>query len=183
MHWRQGLNSILSGLVEDHAVIHDAFLVLRRFLQSLETENQLSVETILDLLDDFQVFIEDLHFAKEESLLFPWLTDRGVKDRAGPLSSMMVQHIQVRGLLHNLIDSLAEGKEKTAVVSQAEKFMTCLSDHIRDEEETLFPLADGLMGDTDGDDLAASFEQFSLDLANSSSLARFSRRVEEMKSS
>ncbi len=144
-------------------------------------EVQISLENALEFLEDLQFFIEDSHLAKEESLLFPWLIARGIKDRGGPVAAMMAQHIQARGLLHNLLESLSEGEENAVVARHAEKFIACLSEHIRVEEETLFPMAENLMGSSDEKTLAASFEKMLHERTDLSSLSNLSQRVEEIR--
>jgi len=175
------LNQVLSGFLQDHALIQDAFHALKWILKPLKGEDRITPETTLDFLEDLQFFIEDTHLAKEESLLFPWLIARGVKDRGGQVAAMMVQHIQARGLLHNLIESLSEGEENVVIARHAEKFMACMTAHIQSEEETLLPMADGLMELSDETTLKASFEKFTRVGADLSSIVRLRQRVEEIK--
>ena len=73
-----------------------------------------------------------LHFREEEEVIFPLLID--VEEAQEPLSRLMMEHLRIHALVHDL----EVGADPSTMKTLAET----LENHIRFEEKTLFPMVE-----------------------------------------
>ena len=99
-------------------------------------------------------FVDHVHHAKEESVLFPRLEMRGVPRQGGPIGAMLAEHERGRGLLDamtRLLPALGEpeGPARLAFTRAAYDYTGLLVQHVAKENAVLFPLAERLLGAED----------------------------------
>ncbi|HYW93465.1 MAG TPA: hemerythrin domain-containing protein [Gammaproteobacteria bacterium] len=95
----------------------------------------------------FRAMIEQ-HFEMEEDVLFPEFEQRsGLTD--GPTLVMRSEHEEMRKLLEQLQMALDSGDAET-YLGTSETLMVMLQQHNMKEENMLYPMADGKLGEDAG---------------------------------
>ncbi len=85
----------------------------------------------------------EAHFALEEGTLFPELT-QVFRVAANPIEVMLSEHAQMRALLLDLTDAVAEHDKETCV-GVLETLHFAVQQHNYKEEAVLYPMADGAL--------------------------------------
>jgi hemerythrin-like domain-containing protein len=145
-------------LMEEHRVIEQVLNCLEKLADHSAAGAELDRGSIREALDFFRHFADRCHHGKEEGCLFPLLEARGLARAGGPTGVMLHEHEQGR----RLIVAMAEAVEKDArreFVRHARAYIELLREHIRKEDQCLFPIAAEVLGDAEAEALARSFEK------------------------
>ena len=146
-------------LIEEHEVI-------LRMLDVAEHEAQgqgaLDAGKIEGLINFFATFADRLHHAKEETLLFPRLEERGMPHDGGPIAIMLMEHDEGRAFLKAAREALpragqGDAKAIAKVRAAMQNFVELLRAHIHKENMVLFRMADQLLTDSDQRELEVAF--------------------------
>ncbi len=94
---------------------------------------------------DFALFREALerHFEQEEEVLFPAIEEAGA-GTMGPTRVMRLEHEQMRGLLRELEQALAE-RDGNAFLGGAETMLVLMQQHNAKEEQIVYPLSEQVL--------------------------------------
>lgn len=139
---------LIARIVDDFHIPHlrDLLVVieLARKVEARHAEHARAPVGLMQLLVRFFDHLS-LHQAKEEAVLFPMML-RGVSDLSGPIGVMGGEHDDVRNdlaRLREITDDFAAPKDAcgswTRLYDLCRKFDGDLREHIRLEEEVLFP--------------------------------------------
>ena len=116
------------------------------------------------ILEFLTVFVDRCHHGKEEDYLFPALEEAGVQRDKGPIGILLREHQEGRQLVAQLreaVKSFVSGD--TSAAQSLEKagrdYITLLSQHIQKEEDTLFPMAERMLGPEKQAELSKDFQQ------------------------
>ncbi len=114
-----------------------------------EAEKAVSEERWEDAEKLFKEFREktELHFRKEEEVLFPEFEGRtGIT--MGPTQVMRYEHAQARELMDKLEEAL-RNRDKNSFLSAGESLMILIQQHNMKEEQILYPMTDQHLEGTD----------------------------------
>jgi iron-sulfur cluster repair protein YtfE (RIC family) len=116
---------------------------------------------VLDDLRDLRREIQGevlSHFREEEQALFPVL-GRHIDSASGPIAMLMEEHaifrqleLQFEEAVAALEAGLTDGWEEK-VCEAGEAIVGMLPEHIEKEESVLFPMAEGMLGEEEWDDV------------------------------
>ncbi len=114
-------------------------------------------------LDFIARYADQCHHAKEEDLLFPLLSEKGIPVEGGPIGAMLEEHGTARQLVRSFRESVARyGAGDTSVgpaMAEALRAYTALlRQHILKENEVLFPMAESVLSVQEDLSLAQQFE-------------------------
>ncbi len=91
------------------------------------------------------LYIMELHFHREETILFPAFEERiGMTD--GPTQVMRMEHEQIRGVLGEMKKSY-DGSDYQKIFDQAETLLILIQQHNSKEENMLYPICDQHLSD------------------------------------
>ncbi|MCU0860298.1 MAG: hemerythrin domain-containing protein [Thermoplasmata archaeon] len=134
----------MDSLRDDHRLIERMFKVLWAGLNRLERREELDPSPISDAAEFCMLFVEGLHHAKEEQMLFSKLESKGVPPHVGPLKVMVEEH--TRGRVHS--HALAElGKAKldervrADILHHGREYVSALVPHMQKEDSIVFSIA------------------------------------------
>lgn len=139
-------------LIKEHADVVQMLEILEKIAQRMEQGekiNPLHLEAILDFL---VTFVDKSHHGKEEKLLFPALTCKGIPNQGGPVGVMLAEHVSGRNFIKGMSEAATEyrkgheGFTKEFVVN-ARNYISLLSQHIHKENNILFKMADSKLSD------------------------------------
>lgn len=129
------------------SAIADAFTHDHRRCDRLlaETERQLAAGdwSTAGTAGEGLVGAMEQHFALEEGTLFPQLSEV-FRVAANPIEVMVAEHAQMRALLVDLKQALAE-RDKSAALGVLETLHLLVQQHNYKEEAVLYPMADGAL--------------------------------------
>ncbi|AGA32934.1 Nitric oxide-dependent regulator DnrN or NorA [Thioalkalivibrio nitratireducens DSM 14787] len=123
---------IQAFLTDDHRSCDRAYTEME---SALATGNRDGARSACDR------FIADMkrHFQREEAVLFPrFETVTGMRD--GPTRAMKMEHDQMRGLMDELAQAVANGDHRSGL-GTAETLLMMIQQHNLKEEQVLYPMA------------------------------------------
>lgn len=87
----------------------------------------------------------EVHFGREEQILFPTFEQKTGMTNGGPTHVMRAEHEQIRGVLKEMKESLAAG-DYQRIFDQAETMLILIQQHNSKEEQILYPMLDQHLG-------------------------------------
>lgn len=146
-------------LMRDHETTEKVFEAGEQILEADVPDPQL----VEKLLDYFVGYVEACHNRKEEDHLFPLIEKRGIPRQGGPLAVMLMEHEQSKQVLAQLKTAGSDyvaGKPDAlgplrAVYAQ---YIDLLKNHFWKENDILYPLAQRVMAQSDGQAVVAGIE-------------------------
>jgi hemerythrin-like domain-containing protein len=151
-------------LTEEHQAVVLTLNILEIIIARLSNGKKVDPNHLEQIIDFFQGFVDRCHHTKEEKLLFPKMQEYGLAKEGGPISVMLLEHERGRDLVKNLkraVDDYRNHKRGAAkeIVSQAQKYVQLLNDHIQKEDNILFPMADIVIPQLERERLWKGFEE------------------------
>ncbi len=149
-------------LVTEHRAIERMLAVLDAAAQRLEGGQPVRPGLLREAVDFTRNFTDRCHHGKEEGTLFARLEARGIPRDGGPIGMMLSEHDEgrrfVRGIEEN-IDAYAGGDEAAAkeIAQNARGYVVLLRDHIKKEENILFPAAEQILAENVLEEVAKGF--------------------------
>jgi hemerythrin-like domain-containing protein len=149
-------------LRNEHRVIDQMLQCLEKIADRCCQLKWLDHLTASQALDFFRTFADRCHHEKEEQHLFPLLEARGFSRLQGPTGVMHHEHEEGRRHLCAMAGALSRAADgdPDAVqqfVAHARAYVALLREHIRKEDNCLFPLAEQALSQEDQQALQASF--------------------------
>lgn len=130
----------------EHERIARALVCLARLAAHVRARGDVHPDAVRALLEFLREYADHDHHAREERVLFPWLSQRGFPPEIGPVAVMLHEHDEGRALLRHLLAASkhiqidADVREEFA--THAEAYCRLLYEHIDKENNVLFVLAD-----------------------------------------
>jgi hemerythrin-like domain-containing protein len=153
------MSKALTDLMNDHAAILTALNIFSRMLDRFQTDSKINYDELVDFIAFLKEFADKCHHGKEEGILFPAMIAAGVPDRGGPIGVMMAEHIQGRGFIHDMEESLDDPVNWTAFEKAGRKYISLMSAHIQKENSVLFPMTDRLIAAEELERIFIAFEE------------------------
>lgn len=89
------------------------------------------------------------HFREEEELLLPAYARHTPLDLDPAVMRMLAEHAKIRGQIHQLQTALESSSEAGPIEEDVAALATALHDHIRYEENEVFPRIERALGDAE----------------------------------
>lgn len=131
----------LIPLTHDH---HHALVQARALIGAAETESAERTR-VAELFIHFYKRDTLRHFHEEEEILFPRLLEY-VESAPPELIRILVEHVQIHGLVSRVEESLAGGEPDGALLKSLGELLRA---HVRFEEGQLFPLIESVVPEAD----------------------------------
>lgn len=154
----------LDVLINEHRVIRRVLECLRAVTNQARAGGNLDGDSFRKLFDFFQQFVDRCHHRKEEASLFPLLRERGVGCQPAPLDTLLDEHeqgrVQARAMTENLpAAEHGDAAARSRLCEHAEQYVRLLTEHIRKEDDCLFPTANVVLSASDQQALIAAFDE------------------------
>jgi hemerythrin-like domain-containing protein len=149
-------------LKSEHRVIEQVLECLEKIADNAAAEGRVDGSAARQALDFLQNFADRCHHGKEEGQLFPMMETRGFSPNQGPVAVMLYEHDLGREHMRALaaaLDDAAKGAAEAVAqfVDHARDYVQLLRDHIKKEDNCLFPMADHVLTEADRHSLANAF--------------------------
>ena len=143
----------ITELMNEHRIIETA-------LDAMEVADQkeLPFDFYARAVDFIANFADGCHHAKEEDELFPLMEEKGILRQGGPIGVMCEEHEIGRGLVALMREGI-EKQDRDTVRRAARDYCALLRQHIRKEDNILFPMGRSCISDLEMDNLRSHFDQ------------------------
>jgi hemerythrin-like domain-containing protein len=150
-------------LMHEHELIRQALGVLDTLAGRVAANEVPPAADLAGLVAFLVDFADGCHHVKEETLLFPALASAGLPHGQGPLAAMLDQHEQGRrlvGVMRRELPALeGDPGARERFATAAREYVALLEQHIRIENEVLFPGADGMLSEAGDAAIAAAMDR------------------------
>lgn len=153
----------LDMLMAEHRVIESVLDSLEVLCQRSEASADAFVaDDALAMVDFFRNYADRCHHGKEEDILFGVLESKGMPAGEGPTAQMRHEHDEGRAHVRAMEEAAraVAGGDAAALAAFAEHargFIHLLREHIVKEDECLFPMADGILDESEMEEMATCF--------------------------
>ncbi len=149
--------------MDEHEGIKLMLRILEKLSQRVARHERVPQKDLDGIAEFLAIFVDRCHHAKEEEHLFPALERAGIRREGGPIGVMLAEHQQGRQTAALL--TLAFGAYRSSdpgagerIVKPAREYSALLTNHIEKENNVLFPMAEGRIGEDEDARLMAAFE-------------------------
>lgn len=126
----------MQRLVDEHVLIKRFIALIPRMIETTDISSVEGKQLILDGVDFIRSYADRFHHAKEEDILFA-LFDRELDI----LKVMHEDHRRGRSSVRELIEAI-ERKDEAGAAAGLRKYSEILTEHIKKEDEILYPWMD-----------------------------------------
>lgn len=134
-------------LMAEHRVIERALNALEAGVYRLDKGETVPAEFFLSAVDFMKEYADGCHHEKEEGVLFKYMEDRGILEQGCPLGVMLAEHalgrqyiLALRSAAHAM--EVGDQGARKRIIESARSYIALLRQHIRKEDQILFPMAD-----------------------------------------
>lgn len=126
----------MMDLVKEHALIKRLLALVPRLVDSVDLESEDDRQLVRDAVDFIRSYADRFHHAKEEDVLFKHF-DAG----EGVIQVMLQDHTHGREHVRAALDAV-EKRDKQALKEHLMAYRDLLTEHIKKEDEILYPWMD-----------------------------------------
>ena len=143
----------MKQLVEEHVLIKRWIALIPAVVKNLDLESGEGRQLILDGIDMIRSYADRYHHAKEEDILFKYFDED-----SEILQVMYEDHTTGRGHVKAMLEAL-ERKDKATLGEHLLAYRNLLTEHIKKEDEVLYPWMDRNLSPTQVGKLFAEFSE------------------------
>jgi len=143
----------MKKLVDEHVLIKRWIALIPKVVENLDVETQEGRQLILEGVDMIRSYADRYHHAKEEDILFKYFDEN-----SEILKVMYADHTTGRGHVKAILEAL-ERRDKAVVAEHLTAYRDLLTEHIRKEDEILYPWMDRNLSTKQIGELFAKFNQ------------------------
>ncbi len=141
----------MKKLVDEHVLIKRWVALIPEVLNNLDVDSEEGRQILLDGVDFIRSYADKYHHAKEEEILFKYFDED-----LDILKVMHEDHERGRSHVRAILEAL-ERKDKAAIAEHLNAYRELLKEHIKKEDEILYPWMDRNLSDTQIGELFSEF--------------------------
>ncbi|MBW1888396.1 MAG: hemerythrin domain-containing protein [Deltaproteobacteria bacterium] len=151
----------MKALVDEHVLIKRWVALIPEVVKNLDLESEEGRQLVLNGVDFIQSYADKYHHAKEEEILFKYFDEN-----LDILKAMHEDHTQARGHVKAILEAI-ERKDKASVAERLTAYAELLTEHIKKEDEILYPWMDRNLSITHIGKLYSKFKETDAGMVNS----------------
>lgn len=140
-------------LVDEHVVIKKLLALIPVIIKNLDVESAQGREITYKSADFIRNYADKYHHAKEEEILFKYFDES-----LDILQVIHQDHESARAHVRAILEGL-DKKDKNTVAEHLRAYHELLSEHIKKEDEILYPWIDRNLSDTQVGELYSKFNE------------------------
>jgi hemerythrin-like domain-containing protein len=153
---------------EEHDGIKVMLSILEEICKKLDGNHHVDPAHLSDIVEFFKNFADKCHHGKEEDLLFTELQNYDLGEAKELVDELLKEHEQGREYVRNMSGGVdvyrgAGGEKPTGFIEQGRKYVEFLREHIRKEDDILWPVVDAKLGEEAQAKLVDEFEKFEVE--------------------
>ncbi len=141
----------LKKLVDEHVLIKKLLGLIPGLIENLDVESDEGRGLILQAVDFIRFYADKYHHAKEEDILFKYFDEN-----SEILRTMHQDHEKARSHVRSILEAL-EKKDSDSIAGHLNAYRELLTEHIRKEDEILYPWMDKNLSMTQVGELFSKF--------------------------
>ena len=126
----------IKRLVDEHFLIKRLVALIPRIIVSLDVETKEGRQVVKKVTDFIRFYADKYHHAKEEEILFKYFDEN-----LDILKVMRQDHEKARAHVRAILETL-DRKDKQAISTRLNAYYELLNEHIKKEDEILYPWID-----------------------------------------
>jgi hemerythrin-like domain-containing protein len=126
----------MKKLVDEHVLIKKWIALIPQVLETFDLGSAEDRELILEGVNFIRSYADRFHHAKEEDILFKYFDEN-----SDILKTMLEDHAKGRNLVKAIVEAL-EKRDRQGVVGHLLAYRGLLTEHIKKEDEILYPWMD-----------------------------------------
>lgn len=143
----------MKKLVDEHVLIKRWIALIPAVVKHLDLDTEEGRQRILDGIDLIRSYADRYHHAKEEDILFKYFDEN-----SEILQVMYEDHTTGRGHVKAMLEAL-ERQDKTILGEHLMAYRELLTEHIKKEDEILFPWMDRNLATSQVGELFSKFNE------------------------
>ncbi|OGW83759.1 MAG: hypothetical protein A2987_00735 [Omnitrophica bacterium RIFCSPLOWO2_01_FULL_45_10] len=143
----------IKKLVDEHVLIKAWLALIPEVIENIDLKSRAGRQLILGGIDFIRSYADKFHHAKEEDILFKYFDPN-----LDIVKTMLEDHTTARSRARALLDALEKGDER-GVVEHLSGYKELLSEHIKKEDEILYPWLDRNLSMTQVGELYEKFDK------------------------
>lgn len=143
----------IKRLVDEHILIKKWLGLIPEVIANLDLESESDRQLVLDGLDFIRFYADKFHHAKEEDILFDY-TDKNLDI----IKVILQDHETARAHVKAVLAAI-KTKEKQSVIEHLNGYKDLLTEHIKKEDEILYPWIDRGLSTSQVGELFAKFNE------------------------
>lgn len=140
-------------LVDEHVLIKRWIALIPEVLEHLDVASPEDLKIITGGADFTRSYADQFHHAKEEDILFKYFDEN-----LDIIKAMLEDHTKARGHVKALIEAV-EKKDKKGIVEHLNAYRELLTEHIKKEDEILYPWMDRSLSVKEVGELFSKFNE------------------------
>jgi hemerythrin-like domain-containing protein len=141
----------MKKLVNEHVLIKRWAAMIPEFVDNLDVGSEPGRQIIIDGIDFIRSYADKYHHAKEEEILFKYFDED-----SDILKTMLEDHDNARAHVRAMLEAL-DKKDKEAISEHLDAYRELLIEHIKKEDEILYPWMDRNLSTTQIGELFSKF--------------------------
>ena len=143
----------MKKLVDEHVLIKRWIALIPKVVENLDVESEEGRRLILEGIDMIRSYADKYHHAKEEDILFKYFDED-----ADIIKVMHEDHAHGRSLVKEMLAALDKRDAKT-IAANLMAYRELLTEHIRKEDEILYPWMDNQLSTHQVGELFSKFDE------------------------
>lgn len=173
-------------LKEEHEAIKSMLQILERVCQRLESEGEVDLDHLDQIIEFIQVFADKCHHGKEEGILFVAMEEAGIPKEGGPIGVMLLEHGMGRGYVKGMREAMAkyragDHQASSRIVENGRNYIVLLTQHIAKEDNILYPMAEMHLSEEKQEELLEGFESIEQERVGAGKHEEFHRLLDRLK--
>ena len=143
----------MKKLVDEHVLIKRWIALIPEVVKNLDVESEEGRRLIRDGIDMIRSYADRYHHAKEEDILFKYFDED-----ADIIKVMHADHTRGRSLVKEMLAAI-DKKDTKIIAANLMAYRELLTEHIRKEDEILYPWMDNQLSTRQVGELFAKFDE------------------------
>ena len=143
----------IKKLVDEHLLIKRWLKLIPEVIKNMEVTSTEGRKVIADGIDFISSFADQFHHGKEEDILFKYFDEQ-----SQIIQAMHGDHDTGRSHVKAMREAL-ETEDKDSLIRHLQAYRDLLTEHIKKEDETLFPWMDRSLSESEKNAIAREFEK------------------------
>ena len=141
----------MQKLVDEHLLIKRLVAMIPEVIDNLDVESEPGRQVIVNSIDFIRSYADKYHHAKEEEILFKYFGED-----LDIIKTMLEDHEKVRAHVRAILEAL-DNRDSEAISEHLNAYRELLSEHIKKEDEILYPWMDRDLSITQVGELFSEF--------------------------
>ena len=164
----------MEKLVYEHILIKRWAALIPEVINNLDVASEQGRQLIIDGIDFIRSYADKYHHAKEEGILFKYFDEN-----LDIIKAMQQDHENARARVRAMLEAV-DRKDKEVIAENLNAYQELLTDHIKKEDEILYPWMDRNLSITQIGELFSKFSGKDEELSNTpGKYEDFINRLEE----